>query len=244
MPLRFAILVTLILLTAAVGAGCASTAAPAAPEIPATPDAPPSPMPRPAPVPEPEAPSLPARVLPDAAEAVSLVLPPDPETGKFIRKDSYLSYWMLRSSAVPGDAQSLLSGEFPQESASGIWRAVRLAAPESDAPTLGEQLPAADTVAFLAARLDSSRPLTGLKLHLGGGGLQQLTLNGELLYADTRGARPADAPPEEIPDVTLRKGENHLRIKTVRVAPEWNVRLRLTDAAGAPLRFAPCGERR
>lgn len=209
---------------------------PAVPVVPATVE---TPTPGPLPIPVPE--------------AVNLLLPPDPETGKFTRSDSYLTNWSLL--AIPtrpgGDPQTLLQAELlPAERAlyptpgDDRWKIVQMTAPGSEGPTLAKLIPVPDAVAYLAVRLDSSRPWHGLKILLGGGGLQKIWLNGELLYADTRGPRPPDADPEEIPDINLKKGENFLLVKTVRFAPAWELRLRITAADGAPFRFAPLTEKK
>ena len=248
--------------------GFADTSASPPPSPPAIPDDPAAPPPEILP-PEvektapdtPQLPPVPATVQPPepgpipipAPEAVNLLLPPDPETGKFTRSDSYLTNWSLL--AIPtrpgGNPQTLLQAELlPAERAlyptpgDDRWKIVQMTAPGSEGPTLAELIPVPDAVAYLAVRLDSSRAWSNLKILLGGGGLQKLWLNGELLYADTRGPRPPDADPEEIPDINLRKGENFLLVKTVRFAPEWELRLRLTASDGAPFRFAPLAEKK
>ena len=241
----------------------ARTAAPPPPAIPDDPTAPPQealPV-EPAETKAPELPPVPATVktpepgpLPiPVQEAVNLLLPPDPETGKFTRSDSYLTNWSLL--AIPtrpgGDPQTLLQAELlPAERAlyptpgDNRWKIIRMGAPGNPGSTLAELIPVPDAVAYLAVRIDSSRSWRGLKFLLGGGGLQKLWFNGELLYADTRNFRSPDADPEEIPDINLKQGENFLLVKTVRFAPEWELRLRITAPDGAPFRFAPLTEKK
>ncbi len=254
MTIRCGLSAFLLLSATAFCGGCTVPhPAPDAPEIPERADAPP-PVSAPAPAAPEKLPEIPVKAevpkpspLPvPAHEAVSMILPPDPETGKFIRSDSSLNYWSLL--ALPtrpeGDAGVILNAELlPGEHllrplpGDSRWKTVTLAGPGEAGQTLGTLIPVQDAVLYLAARLDSSRAWEHLKLHLGGGGLQKLWLNGELLYADTRGARPAAAQ-EEIPDITLKQGENILLIKTVRNAPQWDLQLYFSAPDGTPLRIA------
>lgn len=186
-------------------------------------------------------------LFPPAEVEYAMVEEPDPSTGRFIRADSYLRRWRgmpIPVSASERDPDALLRREFlPEEgSVNGVdpigaeeWRAFRFSGFDLNSGNLAELFPSFRVV-FLVAGLVCDRELEGLKLYVSGTGNLRVWVNGELVCHYDRPSGELSRQ-EEIGAIRLRRGENRIVVKSVRVSADWRFRLWFADADGRPLRL-------
>jgi hypothetical protein len=91
------------------------------------------------------------------------------------------------------------------------------------------------SVAYAVCYLRSEAEQRGLQMLVGSRDEAKVYLNGKQIYTNAL-PRPFYAEADKVPDIALNAGLNVLVFKVVNESREWKGSIRLTDAAGQPLK--------
>lgn len=93
--------------------------------------------------------------------------------------------------------------------------------------------------AYAVTWVQCPEDISGVTLHCGSDGYMLVYLNGQAVYTYADRPRRAQWDQDIAENLSLRKGRNHLVVKTITFTPRGRFFLRLTDARGRPIQLEP-----